>query len=90
MLRGHVTVIIDTSCLKQITSLEFHIVAKFANQRLSRLQIYHQNYYVPINIPRPVACFQHKLLTGVHLLPDYEFDSWSWDAVEFRVNLWCF
>ena len=24
-----------------------------------------------MNIPRPVACFQHKLPTGVHLLPDY-------------------
>ena len=24
-----------------------------------------------MNIPRPVACFQHKLPTGVQLLPDY-------------------
>ena len=33
MLRGHMTGIIQTSCLKQIKSLEFHIVAKFANLR---------------------------------------------------------
>ena len=29
------------------------------------------DYYIPMNILRPVACFQHKLPTGVHLLPDY-------------------
>ena len=32
MLRGHVTDIIHKSCHKQIMSLEFHIVARFANQ----------------------------------------------------------
>ena len=38
MLRGHMTGIIQTSCLKQIKSLEFHIVAKFANLRYTLMQ----------------------------------------------------
>ena len=33
MLGSHVNSIIHTSCPKQIKPLEFHIVAKFANQR---------------------------------------------------------
>ena len=36
-----------------------------------------------MNIPRLVACFQQKLPTGVHLLPDYAIAAVIFAAVNF-------
>ena len=70
---GELQRIFDSSLVFMLASIgnkfQTQIIRVWAGYKFAT-KTFH-DYYFPMNILRPVACFQHKLLVGVHLLPDY-------------------